>query len=220
MEAKVIIGIYGRDIPVEEAFRSLTTGKNAENISKMWSLTLIIDREVGALVCDDGEKIFLRGFTIGYETSIRFSTVYVGGSVNLGSVHTHPFYVGYKKTKQSETNIKNMLSRGYPGGVSCVVGGKERPVLTFLFLTRDVIESDLYLSYMDGGYFVDRVWHDFTVEDFKKLVGMLTEKQAELGVVGIPGYYYCDVCARRHRVMSGIGRWHIERGLDEIFGKS
>jgi len=220
VEAAAIVGIYGRKIPVGEVFDSITTGRNAEVISRMWSLTLLVDREVGGVFADNGEEIFLKDFAVGYETSIRYSTTYIGGSVNVGTVHTHPFYVGYGKTKPSRTDVKNLLSRTYPGGIECVVGGRERPYLKILFLTEDVMESDLFLEYMDGGRFVDEVWHDFTDEDFERLVAMLTQREAELGVVGIPMHYYCDACMRRHRVHSGIGRWHIERGLDELLRSS
>jgi hypothetical protein len=214
MVAKNIIGIYGRKIPVEDVFKSLTTGRNATLISKMWTLSNIIKREVGALICDNGEDIFLSNFIIGYETSIKWSTYYLGGSVALGNVHTHPTF---GRAEHSLTDIENMLSRGYPGGVSAVVGrGREpwKPKVSILFLTDDVIESDLYTSYMDGGYFDEkREWHDFTDEDLKKLISMLTRMEAELEYAGIPDMYYCDICRKRHKVRSGIGRWHIERGF-------
>jgi proteasome lid subunit RPN8/RPN11 len=220
VEAKEIIGIYGRRIPVDDVIKSLTTGDNEKILGRMWTLTRYIDREVGCAIYDNGEEIYLANFAIGSEVTVSISTEYRGQGVAIGTAHTHP---GQSEPKHSSTDIKNLLSRGYPGGVSIVIAGfplvswkAPAPKAAILFLTADVIESELYYAYVEGGWWVDGEWRDFSDEDYQKLVSQLTRIEIDITPYGIPTTYFCDICHRRHKISSGIGRWHIDRAINQL----
>jgi len=220
MEAKEIIGIYGRRIPIDNVIKALTSDENGKILGRMYTLTRLIDREVGCAIYDNGEEIYLANFAIGTEVTVTISTEYRGQGVAIGTVHTHP---GQSEPSHSRSDIKNLLSRGYPGGVSVVIAGfpllswkPSQPRAKICFLTADVIESELYYAYVEGGWWTDEGWRDFSEEDYEKLVSQLTFVEVDIKPYGVPTMYYCDICHRKHKISSGIGRWHIDRALNQL----
>lgn len=215
-ESTLIRGIYGRDINIDDALHEITINRNATNIIKMWKLSKMINREIGAGIYDNGTKLFINSFILGGVTSVSIHVKPIKGAIDIGTMHTHPG--GFRdKPKFSKRDIDTFLST--TDRMKGVIEGYD-PKILFLFNTNDVYNSDLFLSFVNGGD-VDEEgdWYDFTDKELKELISKLTERDIELedSFVSIPPDYYCSICRRRHKITSGIGKWHIEEGFGEIF---
>ncbi|MHC1589323.1 MAG: hypothetical protein ACXQS1_05870 [Methermicoccaceae archaeon] len=211
------MGYNGWRIRIDDVIKRLTSGENAKILGRMWQLTALTEREIACAIYDDGEKkIYLDDFTIGTPTSVDVWRVDKKRGKRIGNAHTHPHQ---HVLRHSPRDVKNMLSA--QDAVCAIIGARwEAPLakIRFCFLPADVMASELYYAYLEG------VWwngdgggreREFSDEDYKKLLSKLIYEEAQITPVSVPTTYYCKTCKRRHKLTSGVGRWHINREVLE-----